>query len=64
MKFGDEMPMTVMIEYDRNGGFRWPQTIEKVGPMTRYIIGFWSVAIFKGCGINDISSAFRKDELA
>jgi hypothetical protein len=53
--------MVFLFEYDRNGGWR-AREIERVGPMVRLIWGWWSVAHFKRCGINDLSHAFRAHE--
>jgi hypothetical protein len=56
-------PTILLFEYDRvHGGWRWPCKVEKIGPMTRIIFGWWSIAIFKDCGINDMWAAFRTDE--
>jgi hypothetical protein len=54
--------MILMLEYDKRGGWRYPMKVERVGPMTRTILGWWSIAVFRGCGINDVSAAFRAHE--
>jgi hypothetical protein len=36
--------------------------IERIGPMTRFIWMWFSIAYFHKCGINDIMTAVREDE--
>jgi hypothetical protein len=54
--------MIILFEMDRRGGFRLQPKIERCGPMARLIWGWWSVAYFHQCGINDVGRAFRADE--
>jgi len=54
--------MIIMLEQDKRGGFSKRPYIEVIGPMTRIIWGWWSVAVFENCGINDISRVFRAHE--
>ncbi len=42
--------------------FRMKPKAERTGPMTRLIWGWFSVAYFHRCGINDVGRAFREDE--
>ncbi|BBL70340.1 hypothetical protein [Methylogaea oryzae] len=42
--------------------FRWRPKREHYGPMRRFIWGWWSVAWFEGCGINQLLAAYRADE--
>jgi len=41
--------------------FRWKMKIDKCGPMTRVIWGYFSIAYFHKCGINDLRNAFIED---
>ena len=52
--------MIIMFEFAPP--FRWRYKIEKIGPMTRFIWGWFSAAYFHNCGINDLRNAFRQDE--
>lgn len=45
--------MILMFEYD-NKNWKHPYIIEKIGPMTRIIWGWWSIAYFSKCGLNDV----------
>ena len=52
-----------MFEHHSAGGFRWRSKTERIGPMIRFIWGFWSVAYFpRKIGINDLFRVIRKDE--
>ena len=53
----------MLLEHHAAGGFRWRSKLERIGPMKRFIWGFWSVAYFtRKIGVNDLFRAIRMDE--
>ncbi len=52
----------MILMFEVKPPFRAKPKVERTGPMTRLIWGWFSVAYFHRCGINDIGRAFREDE--
>lgn len=52
----------MIVLFEVSPPFRWRAKREKAGPMTRWIWGWFSVAYFHRCGLNDLDDVFRRDE--